>query len=142
MNRIISFKFLSKTGILILFPSFFLKWFSCKSVFINIDLDLSYIDLLEEYEVSIACYYYLFFLTFLICVVLGLKDSNYFKLFLLLTSIFLSFIFLFSIFFTMADIGVHHTVDIPCDPRPGFLLNTLGLIIIAIGIIVRMRKGY
>ena len=139
MNRIIKpkfMKFLPEVGILILFPSFFLKWFSCRLQGVNV-IDLSYADLSvsDLHFYSLCLVFYLSSLVFAIYFLKKLTLRIYFLLFSLF--LFLNLIF---ILWVMMSLGVHRTVDIPCYPDLGFWLHTLGLAVITIGSYFRLIK--
>lgn len=146
MSRTIASKFINFlpiAGISILFCSPFIKWFSCGHLGNGFSIELSYIDLLKQGNIT---FYYLYFSCLLLatCFLFASyflsKDgiNRFFVLFL--------FTLLPTVLFSMLEawfltaVGFHSTVDYPCYIEPGFWLYIFGFAVILIGGCFRARS--
>lgn len=127
--------FLTKIGGFISFSSFFLTWFSCKTT--SNSLTLNYIDVLKSLS-PIFDFYGLFFVI-TICFLKKANIRELFALFLLL--FFLLFLFLGQIFLYMTQVGIHMTVDFPCDAEFGFWCHSFGLVLMLFGGLLHGKKN-
>ena len=135
-------KLLPETGVLILFSSLFLNWFSCP---VRPDLKKNISYFLASYRSDPYAGGLAFYPACLALYLISLAVATHFlkrldlKIFFLLFSLFL-FLQLTVMVWAEKEFGYHNTIDFPCYPNLGFWMHIIGLAVVTIGSYSRLRK--